>query len=201
MTADSTQSSNAVTLDIDGLIATLTINRPEARNAMSIEILDGMHTAVDQVAKSDASVLVITGAGRAFSAGMDLKAVLIELEQSCDTGHFDRAAVLRAVAAQRLGPAPLVTALEALGFEAAIKRAIRSSTQPDRRRHAAHWWFDAFRSMKFIHHLRDNGIASVDVQTALRDGQFLLEQSAHCVQDDITVIRTETTSQLMPPSI
>ncbi len=79
MTTDSTQSSNAVTLDIDGLIATLTINRPEARNAMSIEILDGMHAAVDQVAKSDASVLVITGAGRAFSAGMDLKAVLIEL--------------------------------------------------------------------------------------------------------------------------
>ncbi len=71
--------SEPVILETEGLIATLTINRPEARNAMSIEILDGMHEAVDEVASSDASVLVITGAGRAFCAGMDLKAVLIEL--------------------------------------------------------------------------------------------------------------------------
>lgn len=71
--------SEPVMLNIDGLIATLTINRPEARNAMSIEILDGMHAGVDEVASSGASVLVITGAGRAFCAGMDLKAVLIEL--------------------------------------------------------------------------------------------------------------------------
>lgn len=71
--------SEPVILELEGLIATLIINRPDARNAMSIEILDGMHNAVDQVATSDASVLVITGAGRAFCAGMDLKAVLIEL--------------------------------------------------------------------------------------------------------------------------
>lgn len=71
--------SDAVLLDVRGKIGTLTINRPEARNAMSIEILGGMHAAVDSLAGSDASVLVITGAGKAFCAGMDLKAVLIEL--------------------------------------------------------------------------------------------------------------------------
>lgn len=79
--------SEPVILEIDGLIATLTINRPEARNAMSIEILDGMHKAVDEVASSDASVLVITGAGRAFCAGMDLKAVLIELSGDAGLGE------------------------------------------------------------------------------------------------------------------
>jgi len=79
--------SEPVILEIEGLIATLTINRPEARNAMSIEILDGMHKAVDEVASSDASVLVITGAGRAFCAGMDLKAVLIELSGDPDLGE------------------------------------------------------------------------------------------------------------------
>lgn len=76
-----------VLLEIEGLIATLTINRPEARNAMSIEILDGMHKAVDEVGSSDASVLVITGAGRAFCAGMDLKAVLIELSGDAGLGE------------------------------------------------------------------------------------------------------------------
>lgn len=71
--------SDAVLLDINDKIATLTINRPDARNAMSVEILEAMHKAVDLLADSHASVLVITGAGRAFCAGMDLKAVLIEL--------------------------------------------------------------------------------------------------------------------------
>ena len=79
--------SAPVILEIEGLIATLTINRPEARNAMSIEILDGMHKAVDEVGSSDASVLVITGAGRAFCAGMDLKAVLIELSGDAGLGE------------------------------------------------------------------------------------------------------------------
>ncbi len=69
-----------------GPIATLTINRPEARNAMSIEILEAMHEAVDSMNTSDASVLVITGAGRAFCAGMDLKAVLIELSGDAAIG-------------------------------------------------------------------------------------------------------------------
>ena len=71
--------SDAVLLDINDKIATLTINRPDARNAMSVEILEAMHKAVDSLADTQTSVLVITGAGRAFCAGMDLKAVLIEL--------------------------------------------------------------------------------------------------------------------------
>jgi len=76
-----------VILETDGAIATLTINRPDARNALSIEILDGMHRAVDELASSESSVLVITGAGRAFCAGMDLKAVLIELSGDATMGQ------------------------------------------------------------------------------------------------------------------
>lgn len=80
-------TSSAVLLKYDGNIATLTMNRPDARNAMSIEILDAMHDAVDTVRGSDASVLVITGSGRAFCAGMDLKAVLIELSGDPEMGE------------------------------------------------------------------------------------------------------------------
>lgn len=53
---------------------------------MSIEILEAMHEAIDSMRDSDASVLVITGAGRAFCAGMDLKAVLIELSGDAAIG-------------------------------------------------------------------------------------------------------------------
>jgi methylglutaconyl-CoA hydratase len=78
--------NDPVLLTTEGHIATLTINRPDARNAMSIEILEAMHAAVDSMRDSSAHVLVITGAGKAFSAGMDLKAVLIELSGDAAVG-------------------------------------------------------------------------------------------------------------------
>jgi isohexenylglutaconyl-CoA hydratase len=63
------------TLDVTGPIATLTMNRPDARNAMSLPLLDAMHAALDEL-PSEPHVLVITGAGKSFCAGMDLKSVL-----------------------------------------------------------------------------------------------------------------------------
>ncbi len=63
------------TLDIAGPIATLTMNRPDARNAMSLPLLDAMHAILDDL-PSGPHVLVITGAGKSFCAGMDLKSVL-----------------------------------------------------------------------------------------------------------------------------
>jgi len=64
-------------LDINQRIARLTINRPEARNALSTDLLAALHDAAKSLAaRPDVSVLVISGAGKAFCAGMDLKAVL-----------------------------------------------------------------------------------------------------------------------------
>jgi methylglutaconyl-CoA hydratase len=53
-------------------IATLAFNRPEKRNAISYELIDEMFLALTAVERSDAEVLIITGAGMAFCAGMDL---------------------------------------------------------------------------------------------------------------------------------
>jgi methylglutaconyl-CoA hydratase len=53
-------------------IATLTLNRPERRNAISYELIDELLAALDEVEASGALVLVITGAGKAFCSGMDL---------------------------------------------------------------------------------------------------------------------------------
>ena len=41
--------SELATLNIEGAIATLTINRPEQRNAMSVEMLEAMHACVDRL--------------------------------------------------------------------------------------------------------------------------------------------------------
>ncbi|MCC6659487.1 MAG: enoyl-CoA hydratase/isomerase family protein [Phycisphaerales bacterium] len=65
-----------VQLEVAGRIATLTLHRPEARNALSLDLLADLHARVDELAaRADVTVLVVTGAGKAFCAGMDLKAV------------------------------------------------------------------------------------------------------------------------------
>lgn len=65
------------TLTHEGPVATLTLRRPEVRNALSVDLLNDLHARVAALGGSkDVSVLVLTGEGRAFCAGMDLKAVL-----------------------------------------------------------------------------------------------------------------------------
>jgi methylglutaconyl-CoA hydratase len=54
-------------------IATITLNRPEKRNAISFELIHELTDALDAVKRSDTQVLIITGAGKAFSGGLDLE--------------------------------------------------------------------------------------------------------------------------------
>ena len=60
-----------------GAVLVLTINRPQARNAITRAVADGIAAAVDELDGSDdLRVGVLTGAGGTFSSGMDLKAFL-----------------------------------------------------------------------------------------------------------------------------
>ena len=55
-------------------VATVTLNRPEAMNALSRALRAALHEAMsDLAADPEVSVIVLTGAGRAFTAGLDLK--------------------------------------------------------------------------------------------------------------------------------
>ena len=54
-------------------VVTITLNRPEKKNALSIALRDEVSDALDALAKDEAvKVVVITGAGDVFSAGFDL---------------------------------------------------------------------------------------------------------------------------------
>ena len=66
-------SYNTVQLRYEGQVALLTLNRPEKRNAISFELIDDLLRALEEVADSDAIVLIITGVGKAFCSGMDLE--------------------------------------------------------------------------------------------------------------------------------
>jgi enoyl-CoA hydratase/carnithine racemase len=69
-------------------IATITLNRPEAMNALSPQMTDGLLRAIAEAGSDDdVRVVVITGTGRAFCAGGDLKTMLArgEAERAAGT--------------------------------------------------------------------------------------------------------------------
>jgi methylglutaconyl-CoA hydratase len=57
----------------DSGAATITLNRPETRNAISYELIADLLRALEEVRNSAARVLILTGAGKAFCSGMDLE--------------------------------------------------------------------------------------------------------------------------------
>lgn len=75
---------------IEGGIATLTMNRPEARNALSMDIFNGLSEALPRLAKDPAvRLVVLTGAGAAFCAGGDVKGFARRAAGGPATASFD----------------------------------------------------------------------------------------------------------------
>ncbi|MGD0271827.1 MAG: enoyl-CoA hydratase/isomerase family protein, partial [Candidatus Sulfotelmatobacter sp.] len=66
-------SYKTIQLAYESGVATITLNRPDKRNAISFELIDDLLRALKEVETSAAIVLIVTGAGKAFSSGMDLE--------------------------------------------------------------------------------------------------------------------------------
>ena len=66
---------NTIKLEIHGDIATITLNRPEKRNAISTEMMEDVLGALGEIEISVARVVILTGAGKSFCSGMDLEAL------------------------------------------------------------------------------------------------------------------------------
>lgn len=110
--------SDAVRTDVDGGVAVITINRPEARNAINGAVARGIAEALDAFdARRDVAVLVLTGAGGTFSAGMDLKGFLTGDDPSAEGRGFGGIT-------ERPPAKPIIAAVEgyalAGGFELAL---------------------------------------------------------------------------------
>jgi len=118
----------------DGVV-TLTLNRPDKKNALSIAVRDEMSDALDDLAGDEAvKTVVITGAGEVFSAGFDLREfqqpeLTDRLWASSDRFH---ATVLRF-------PLPLVAAVNgpaiAGGFDLAVMSDVRVAAETARFSH------------------------------------------------------------------
>lgn len=56
-----------------GKVATIVLNRPDKRNAISYELIDDLLAALQHAAASAAQIVILTGSGKAFCAGMDME--------------------------------------------------------------------------------------------------------------------------------
>ncbi|CAB4790276.1 unannotated protein [freshwater metagenome] len=71
-----TSAQDGIALHVDGPVATVTLSRPDALNALTPEMLYRLAATLEQLAGDDSvRVVVLTGEGRAFSAGVDLKSL------------------------------------------------------------------------------------------------------------------------------
>src|SRR5215469_3958224 len=67
-----TLNYKSILIKNDGVIRTITLNRPERRNAMTQAMQTELISAFEESASGDFRVLIITGAGDSFCSGLDL---------------------------------------------------------------------------------------------------------------------------------
>src|SRR3954453_22688893 len=96
----------------------ITLNRPEARNAVNLALAEGVAAALDELDADDGlSVGILTGAGNGFSGGMDLKAFVIgERPWVGDRGF--------AGIVQRASRKPLIAAIEGFAVAGGLEVAL-----------------------------------------------------------------------------
>jgi enoyl-CoA hydratase/carnithine racemase len=98
-------------------VVTLTLNRPQAYNALSEEVLQALQTALDGIAEdTSARVVVLAAAGRAFCAGHDLKEMRAEPAQALYERLFAQCGRMM-LSLQRL-PVPVVARVQGIATAA-----------------------------------------------------------------------------------
>ena len=80
---------DTLTLEYDGPLALITLNRPDKRNAISYELIDELLRALQEAEKSPAQILILTGAGKAFCSGMDLDNLRAITQRNPDENRAD----------------------------------------------------------------------------------------------------------------
>ncbi len=71
-----TDSFDTINYEVDGHTATITLNRPDALNALSPHMITELRAAYDEAENDDKVwLLIVTGTGRAFCTGADVKAI------------------------------------------------------------------------------------------------------------------------------
>ncbi|MEZ5873713.1 MAG: enoyl-CoA hydratase [Hyphomicrobiales bacterium] len=105
-----------------GPIAVLTLNRPQARNSLSLALIAALHQTVEDIGQSDAiRAVVLTGSGSAFSSGHDLKELTAHRQDS-DKGRAFYTKTMTACSDMMLAivrcPKPVIAAVNGIATAA-----------------------------------------------------------------------------------
>jgi methylglutaconyl-CoA hydratase len=100
-----------LTLTLESGLATITLNRPEKRNAISTQMIEELLAALDEIEKAAARVAIITGTGAAFCSGMDLDALKALASQSHEQNLEDSRRMARMFRRLWSFPKPLIAAV------------------------------------------------------------------------------------------
>jgi len=92
-------------------VASLTLNRPEKRNAISYELIEELLAALAEVAASPALVLILTGRGKAFCSGMDLENLKALVGRSAEENQRDSETMARLFRSLAEFPKPTIAAV------------------------------------------------------------------------------------------
>jgi enoyl-CoA hydratase len=113
-----TDTEQAVLTEPRGRVLVITINRPDQRNAVNAAVATGIASALDRLdAEANLTVGVITGAGKGFCSGMDLKAFVSgERPWAGDRGF--------AGITQRSAAKPLIAAVEGFAVAGGLEVAL-----------------------------------------------------------------------------
>jgi methylglutaconyl-CoA hydratase len=104
-------SYETLTFDTAGEIATITLNRPDKRNAISARMIEELLAALNEVEAGAARVGIITGAGKAFCAGMDLDGLRSIATQSPEENLEDSRRMAKMFQRIYSFPKPLIAAV------------------------------------------------------------------------------------------
>jgi methylglutaconyl-CoA hydratase len=103
-------------LEFNGEIATLTLNRPEKRNAITTTMIAEILTALDVIEKSHTRVVILTGAGKAFCAGMDLEMLAAIAKQSPAENQEDSRRIAKLLRRIWSFPRPMIAAVNGAAY-------------------------------------------------------------------------------------
>src|SRR5690349_24502361 len=108
-------SYETVQLEMREAVGLLTLNRPDRLNALTVQVANDFKAAVAEAMERGARVIVITGAGRAFSAGGDLREMQeIAKKDGRAEAFFDEALriINEAIMLIREAPVPVIGAVD-----------------------------------------------------------------------------------------
>src|SRR6202022_4373678 len=103
-------------LEFNGEIAKITLNRPDKRNAINTQMISELQSALDAVEKSHSRVVIVTGAGKAFCAGMDLDMLATIAKQSPAENQEDSRRIAKMLRRRWSFPLLMIAAVNVAAF-------------------------------------------------------------------------------------